>query len=239
MTRATSTPHALLPLAAVAALAVSSCSVQIDLDDDTTRRIENDVVPVASLTRLDVDTDNGAVEIVGGGVGEIEIRTVLEESNEGDARYSIDTDGDTLVVRGECDGNRCQVGFEVTVPDDVDVEVQTSNGKVVIDGLAGDAAIETDNGAIEGERLATVEIRARTDNGRILLDFDQSPTMVDATTDNGAITVRLPDDGAAYDVEAESDNGNVDIDVRTDPTAERTIVVESDNGAIDVKYRPS
>jgi DUF4097 and DUF4098 domain-containing protein YvlB len=231
-----------LLFAAVAALAASGCSVQLDLDDDTTRRIENDVVPVASLTRLEVDTDNGAVEIVGGGVDEIEIRTVLEESNEGDAEYSIDTDGDSLVLRGECDGrawNHCQVGFKVTVPDDVDVDVQTSNGKVMIDGLAGDVDVETDNGAIEGERLATAAVRARTDNGRIQLVFDESPTVVDATTDNGAIDVRLPDDGAAYDVDAQSDNGNVDVDVRTDPTAERTIVVESDNGAIDVEYRPS
>ena len=44
-----------------------------------------------------------------------------------------------------------------------------------------------------------------------------------------------PGPDAVYDVDAESGNGRVDVDVRVDPSADRRIVAESDNGAIDVR----
>lgn len=240
MSIATSAPLPTLMFAAFATLAVAGCGVNVSLGDDTTRRIEHDTVPVADLARLELVTDNGEVEIRGGGGDEIAVRTVLQESNEGAAEYAIDVVGDDLVVTGECDDrwwNGCSVGFVVTVPADFDVDVRTDNGRVGVFDLDGDVRIETDNGAIEAERLASSIVETETDNGRIRLTFDDAPMSVLAETDNGAIAVRLPDLEHDYTVDADSDNGNVDIDVRTDPDAERRVTARSDNGAIDVDYR--
>lgn len=240
MSIATNTPLPTLLLAAFAALAMTGCAVSLDLDDDTTRRIVNDTVPIADLTVLDVTTENGAIEVAAGAVDDIEIRTVLQESNDGDAEYSIETDGDRLVLVGECDSRwwrQCSVGFRVVVPADLDVMVETDNGRVGVEGLAGMLTIGTDNGAIEGDRLDTEVVRANTDNGRIQLQFDTAPTDVDAKTDNGAIAIRLPEGDEQYDVDATSDNGAIDVDVITDPTAERHVSADSDNGAIDIAYR--
>lgn len=242
MPLATSTPLPTLLFAAVATLAVTGCSVQLDLNDDTTRRIENETVPAASLTGIEVTTENGALEIVPGAGDEVAIRVVLQEKNEGDADYTVDTDGDRLVVVGECDGrawNGCSVGFVLTVPEGFDVTADSDNGRVTVEGVTGAIDIETDNGAIDGDGLASPSVNARTNNGRIQLIFDAAPDMVDATTDNGAIAVRVPDDGTVYDVDADSDNGSVDVDVKTDADADSSIVVESDNGSIDVEYRRS
>ncbi len=239
MSIATNTPLPTLILAMVATLAVTGCAVRLDLDDDTTRRVENDAVPVGDLTRVDVSTENGQVEVATGAGDEIEIRTVLQESDEGDAEYSIDVDGDRLVMVGECDTNwfrQCSVGFRVTVPDRFDVGIHTDNGRVSMTGVAGEIDIETDNGAIEAERLEAQDVRARTDNGRIELAFVTAPTTVDADSDNGAIVIRVPAGDLAYDVDADSDNGTVDVDVRTDPNADRRIAAGSANGAIDVGY---
>jgi DUF4097 and DUF4098 domain-containing protein YvlB len=239
MSLAVSTPLPALVLAAFAAIAMSGCAVSLDFDEDVTKRTEARTVPVGDLTHLDVSTANGTVSVATADVDDIEIVARLQESDRGDAEFSVDTDDDVLSLVGECDGgwlSRCSVGFDVTVPAGLDVDVRTDNGPIFVDGVAGRVDLETDNGAIEATTLEADDVAARTDNGRILLQFDAAPTSVEATSDNGAIAIRFPDDGADYDVDASSDNGPRDIAVRTDPTAERRIVVGSDNGAIDVEY---
>ncbi len=229
-----------LLLAAFAAIAMTGCAVSLDLDDDTTRRIENDTVPVADLRSLDVTTENGAIDVVAAPVDEIEIRTALEESNRGDAAYAIDVDDERLVLTGECDSGwwrQCSVGFRVVVPAELDVVIETDNGRVGVDGLAGTLRIASDNGAVVGERLDATVVRATSHNGRIQLDFATAPTDVEATTDNGSIAIVVPDGEEIYAVDTDSANGSIDVAVRADPAAERHITARSNNGAIDIESR--
>jgi DUF4097 and DUF4098 domain-containing protein YvlB len=236
-------PSASLPtllLGACATVTLTGCGLAAAIDGDTTRRTEDQTVPADGIRVVDVETDNGAIEIRGGDGGdEITIHSVMREQDDGDADTSIQVDGDRLVVTGECDRrwwNECSIAFVVTMPSETDVRVETDNGRVAASGLDGDVAIETDNGAIEATALGGAAVVTETDNGRIHLTFSEAPMSVRAHTDNGSISVRLPDDGGRYAVDADSDNGDVDIDVGTDPEAERTVVARSDNGAIDVEY---
>jgi hypothetical protein len=226
-------------LTVLAAVTATGCSVNVGHDEDTTSLTENDVVSSAGLTRVEIDTENGSVDVVGGPDGEISVRTVLRESDKGDAGYSIDEIDDRLVVTGECDAgwrDACDVSFVVTLPAGLDVDVSTDNGRIAIGGVGGAIELATDNGAIEGDALDARTVEANTDNGRIRLNFDEPPNAVDVETDNGAIDIRLPDDENSYDVEATSDNGTVTIDVDDDPAAGRRISAESDNGSIDISY---
>lgn len=240
MSVVTSAPIPTLVFAAFATLAVAGCGINVSLDDDTTRRIEHDELPAADLRRLDVTTDNGEIQIRGGGGDEITVRSVVVERNQGDAEYSLDIEGDRLVVHGECDArwwDRCSVGFVVTVPSDFEVDIETNNGRVEVSDVDGEIRVETDNGAIDADRLGSAVVDTRTDNGRIRLAFDEAPTMVSAASGNGAIAVRLPDLDLEYAVDADSSRGRVDVDVRTDPAADRRVTARSDNGEIDVEYR--
>lgn len=240
MSFAISTPLPALVFAAFATIAVAGCGVNVTLGDDATRRIENETVPVGDLRVLHVDTENGAVEVRGGAGDEISIRSVLQERHEGDAEAHIEVDGDRLVIDGECDGrwwDSCSVGFIVTVPSEFDVEVSTDNGRIDLDGIDGDVDLTTDNGAIEATALGAPAVGAESDNGRIRLTFDDAPMSVTAETDNGAISVRLPDAATPYAVDADSDNGAVDVDVLTDSSARREVAARSDNGTIDIGYR--
>lgn len=240
MSTIASTPLSAIVVACCAAIALSGCALSVDLDGDVTHRTETENVAVAGVRLLDVSTANGQISVVAGDADMIEVTAHLQESREGDAEYRIDQQGDTLVVAGECDGgwfDRCNVGFDIAVPADLDVTIEFDNGRIVVEDLAGHVDVETDNGAITGRELDAGDVRARTDNGRIELLFRETPNDVAALTDNGAIAIRFPDDGEAHDVDASSDSGAVDVDVRTDPTSDRRIVVESDNGAVDVEYR--
>ncbi len=240
MSLATSTSLPTLLFAAFAAVSLAGCGLATAIDGDTSRRTEDREVPADGIRVVDVDTDNGAIEISGGAGDEITIRSVLREQNDGDADATVRVDDDRLVITGECDDrwwNRCSVGFVVTVPSKVDVRVATDNGRVRAAGLDGDVSIETDNGAIEATELRAAAVITETDNGRIHLTFAEPPDSVRAHTDNGSVVVQLPDDGTRFAVDAHSDNGDVDLDVAVDPDAERLIVARTDNGAIDIRHR--
>ena len=237
MSVAALSPLPALFLAACAAIAVSGCSVSIGLDD-AERRTEIDLVDPDGIVALDVETGNGRVEVIGADVDEIEVRSLIVETDEGDAEYSVRRDGDRLVVVGDCDGgwlDPCSVGFRITAPADLDVAIDTSNGRIDVDGMTGELDVETDNGAIDVGGAGAVTARAETDNGRVELAFEGTPELVVASSDNGAITVRVPD-AAAFAVDADSDHGAVEVDERTDPDADHRIDATTDNGAITVQY---
>lgn len=239
MSIVTALPLPALVTAVCAAVALTGCGVSIDLGGDVTERTESDVVDAAGIERLLVETGNGRITVTAGDTDEIDVTARLRESDEGDADWVVREEGDALVVEGRCDDgwfDECSVGFEIVVPADLGVDVETDNGRIDLDGLAGPVTAETDNGSIAAGALRSSRVQVDSDNGRIDLRFTDVPDDVTATSDNGSIVVRFPDDGAAHDVSTTTDNGSVTVDVRTDPTSARTIDIETDNGSIEVAY---
>ena len=231
-----------LTVTALAAVAMTGCSISVDLDRDTMRRVEDESIPLGQIESIAITTENGQIDVIARDVAAVEVRAVMVESDAGDAAYTIERatvgDAERLVIAGECDARRfdpCTVGFRVVIPAQLDVDVATDNGRIDVDGVAGELDIDTDNGAIEAEALISTDVTAHTDNGRIELSFTSAPSAVDAETDNGRIVVRVPEP-SSYAVDAATDNGAVDIDVTDDDGADRTIRARSDNGSIDIGY---
>ena len=56
-----------------------------------------------------------------------------------------------------------------------------------------------------------------------------------ATSDNGRVDVVVPDDGTAYRVDLQSDNGSETIEVPVDSASDRTITAHSANGSVTVR----
>ncbi len=94
----------------------------------------------------------------------------------------------------------------------------------------------TDNGSIHATGIRSETVSADSDNGSVEIVMVTPPQELEATTDNGSVDVVLPDTPDAYAVDADTDNGSVRNDVRTDPTSSRTITLSSDNGNVTLRY---
>ena len=167
--------------------------------------------------------------------------------------------GSTLVLGDGCPSfnflflGGCRVDFRVTVPAGVSLELDSSNGDLVVEGITGGVVLRTSNGDIDLDRL-TGEIDAKTSNGavigrglessavdadtsngRISLVFEAPPDRLVAKTSNGNIDIEVP--ALPYRINANTSNGDIDLDVVSDPDAARTIDVTSSNGDIDIRRR--
>ncbi len=105
-----------------------------------------------------------------------------------------------------------------------------------MEDVTGPLTLVTTNGAIELTDASSARVTARTTNGSIDLEFSDAPSVVEAESTNGAVAIRVPDDGEDYFVEARTTNGSIDDEeLRSDRTAERTITARTTNGGITLE----
>jgi hypothetical protein len=237
----------------VLALALSTATVVGRLARETERVVRT--FPAAEVERLDLRTANGAVEVLGSDVDEIE---VVAEVDHGLRRTttSADVHGGALEVRSSCPllGRWCRTRYRVTVPRELAVAVESSNGRLDVrdlDGdvrarsrngpmeltrVGGDLDLSTANGGLSATALRSDRVVAATSNGQIVLAFVDPPTDVGADSRNGRVDIAVPEGEVAYRVDLESRRGGTDSDVRTDPVSDRSIVARTDNGSVTVRY---
>jgi hypothetical protein len=209
----------------------------------------------AGGTSVAVNVPNARLDFVPSTDGAVRVQlTGFSSGPAPDLRVA--TAGDTTTIEGGCSGawfTRCELDIRVEIPAAAAIQVLSTNGRVTLSGLDGDIAVETSNGAVELREVSgTLDLRtsnaaitvtdctsddvgATTTNGAIGLDFSEAPTTVHATSTNGAITVRAPDE-VPYFIDASTTNGGVDTDaLPSDRFADRTITISTTNGGILVE----
>lgn len=237
---------------AIAALAWGTFNVLTLLSHE--QRTERATFAAADVASVEITSDNGVVRLSADGTDEISVTASI---NDGWQQTDVDMRivGGVLEIHGSCSflGQPwCSSDFTVTLPADMPVRVDASNGSVHADGLSGAIDLDTDNGRIEvtdvsgavrlsndngsivGRRIGVASVDASTDNGRVELSFVEPPDDVRVRTSNGRIEVIVPDHEVAYRVQLSTDNGSQDIGVRTDPASLHTIDLSSRNGSVSV-----
>jgi hypothetical protein len=214
-------------------------------------RTEINTYPAAGLRAVDISNDSGSVRIVATDGDEVTVRAEISEGLRATGeRQQIA--GDVLELRATCPNfgsDWCGVSYELQVPRDLDlvvhadsgsidvtgvtgdVDVNGDNGSVELTGLSGTIRASTDNGGVEGFALRSSSVTVDSDNGGVFLEFTQAPTTVEATTDNGSVEVVVPNDGAGYRVDVQSDSGTETDEVLEDPASPRSITIRTDNGS--------
>jgi DUF4097 and DUF4098 domain-containing protein YvlB len=159
-------------------------------------------------------------------------------------RYTNDRPGTSHQVSGTAlrltesgcptDELRCSVEFSVRVPAATAVEITTQAGAVSLVDLTGDVMIITDAGAVEGKGLGGDSVSVKTQAGATSLEFTEPPATVEASTELGAISVKVPG-GTAYAVDASTEAGGSDVSVQQDPSSPHKLSLRTRVGGIRVE----
>jgi hypothetical protein len=209
----------------------------------------------AGLAKLAVDASSGSITVTAGDTASVDVHARISDGLRKTGE-SMRMDGDTLHLHSACPNygsDWCHVDWDVTVPRNVAVVIESDNGHISVTGTSGVVDVNTDNGGIDladltgtvrastssgrilAERLSSSTVTAGTDNGRVSLVFVAAPTTVSVTTDNGRAEVVVPADGSKYRVHATSDNGSRSVTIPEDSSSTRSINVRTDNGGITLR----
>lgn len=122
-----------------------------------------------------------------------------------------------------------EVTYEITVPRNMNVAVENTNGTVSLSNVTGVLTLETTNGRIAVANCAG-SVSASTTNGSIeaqLVRMEKKPMRFETT--NGRISVSLPK-SAAVDLDASTTNGAIESAL---PVATRSLGKNSLRGSIN------
>ena len=105
-----------------------------------------------------------------------------------------------------------QVTYTLMVPHEIDLDLETVNGTVRVEGVNGSLNSRTVNGKIAASRTSG-SFKGSTTNGSIKVELEEvdPSSQVSLNTVNGSITLSLPSEVRA-DVRANTVNGSISTD---------------------------
>ena len=220
-----------LPLLGAMGL-LCGCIYVGDWDSSAFREDFHSTHPLDAGGRVSVESFNGSIEVVGWEQNSVEIngtkhasfRRTLED-------IKVDVDSTPAAIRihaSHPDGfHNAGVRFSIRVPRKAVLElISSSNGRIDVDGVEGNARLHTSNGGIRVQRLKG-NLEAETSNGSIetqeltgnanlrtsngAVRGDASGGSFEAVTSNGRIEVRLTDSASTWPVRLHSSNGHIEL----------------------------
>lgn len=197
-------------------------------------------ITVPADTEIDVNNNSGTVDSEGV-AGDQVLKT---RSGDVDVR---DAGGDVQAAASSGDVTAAAVSG------DLDVEARSgairtqdvagsqalnaSSGDIEVADAGGDVDLQARSGDITAEGLDAASASAEASSGNVTLSFDSAPTTVEAQARSGNVTVRLPDDGDAYDVHTSARSGDETVAVETSEGADHEVEATASSGDVTVEYR--
>jgi hypothetical protein len=221
-------------LAALALVPLAACGSGPDPGPATQTRDQSYDI-AEPFTALVVDAQAARVTVeAGDGPG-----TVTETHRYGDQPPTTthQVDGSTLrLSQTGCGDNgtvRCEVEYKIRVPAATTTEITAAAGGVTLVNLAGDVTVTTQAGAVEGSGLAADQVVIATKAGATSLVFAEAPALVRATTDLGAVELKLPGE-QTYAVDVGQTVGGSKVTVPRDDASAHRIEVRTQLGAVSI-----
>ena len=214
---------------AITLLAAAGCA--IDAGPTETR---DDSFTVNGSVTLVVTSDNGWIEVSTGTDDEVTVEAILRGINKID--YEVTQDGNTITVEAEVDQgwfiSNVGVDITITTPVNTDVELQTSNGMISLDGVEGTGTLQTSNGQIVLENVKG-DFEGTTSNGKIEVDTMEGTALL--RTSNGALDLQE----VTGEVDAETSNGGISYSGEMIPGGDNRLVTSNGNVNVELLGTPS
>jgi hypothetical protein len=219
----------------VAALVVAGTTVSVVSRFFHQHRVET-AVYTQPLNAMSIRTTTGDLRVAVGAPGSpVVVRRVLDWSFGAAGSTETVSDG-RLDIAAHCSirlgVGSCDVDYEVTVPPNLAVRLDSNTGDVDVTGAVGDvtAISKTGDVRIQGARSQLIE--AATSTGDVSVELLSAPVDVEATTTTGEVRLILPADGTSYDVVGTSTSDIVTVP--TSPDADRRVNASSSTGDVVV-----
>ena len=203
-----------------------------DVADSSNSEMRQDSFRVEGVPTLVVENFNGMVEVVGDGAdGGVEVAAEIRHPEL--VEYVAMQEGDTILLRAKPSGRRSFLGWRflnrgayirVSLPREANLDVQTTNGRVVLRRIEGVGTVQTSNGRIEAD-VVSGNFEMRTSNSRINCTRLEGDFRLG--TSNGRIEVL--DGQGTFD--AETSNGRIRFRGEVLPRKKSRLVTS--NGSID------
>ena len=200
-------------------------------------------IDIESATRLTVENSNGSIEISTWNRNEVGITAYkkVRAGSEEDALKLLESleidiivhndeievitkyphsrhrgggdDGFFGWIMGKSSYISYSVSYEIKVPDEFNLDLNSTNGRIEVDGTNGKMRLSTTNGKIIGNDVSG-SAKCSTTNGSINVSFRNvaEEDEMSFTSTNGSIKLYLPADIKA-DVKAKTTNGSVKCDL--------------------------
>jgi hypothetical protein len=152
--------------------------------------------PVSSLV---VASELGEVTITGSQRSTVSVTEQIQYSDRPPVMTRTVT-GKTLTLGYRCPNeSKCAASYDIQVPRDMAVRASSANGEIQLSALAGPVQASSNLGLISASGLTSSTASFNSNLGEIDAVFTTAPTTVHATTDTGAINIRVPGT-VSYDV---------------------------------------
>tara|TARA_R110000868_G_scaffold190107_5_gene433705 strand:+ start:2060 stop:2848 length:789 start_codon:yes stop_codon:yes gene_type:complete len=201
---------------------------------------------------LDIQTDTGSIDIRTHKHPSIELTVKIESDDEDKFTYHTALSKGNLSIIGKLSAKRhwiknLRVKFELTVPENYNLELQTSGGSLSIEDITGQVNARTSGGAIKvgnitgnvklktsGGSISTAAIsgnlNAHTSGGSIQTIINkQLSDDAKLTTSGGSITAELIED-IQIDLYAATSGGRVKTDFIVDGSVKKQSIKGKING---------
>jgi DUF4097 and DUF4098 domain-containing protein YvlB len=151
---------------------------------------------VADGGLLKITTDVGAIDINTHTKETVLIEVDISGKNEDDMEVSFKNNAANVTITGDFDrsgfgfGSRqIRVNYKVTLPQNYNVNLDTSAGSIEIENLKGEVDAQTSGGSISLEDMEG-DVNIKTSGGS--LDLDNIIGKINAHTSGGSIKLKLP-----------------------------------------------
>lgn len=203
---------------------------------------------------LELRTDSGKLIIKTHSKETVLLVAEIDGKQSDDFEIETSNNGDDVTVVGKLEthsqwnwNNNLRVTFEVTVPENYNLELYTSGGSISIDDLVGNVDADTSGGSISvgnitgevdlntsGGSITTEDINgpidAHTSGGSIRTTFAQQLTEdAELNTSGGSITVYLVSD-VQIDINASTSGGRVRTEFDVDGRVKKQSIHGEING---------
>jgi hypothetical protein len=207
---------ALTAIGGVVVFAGSAIALDLALCDRDSRTLRFD----QPIDHVAVDISGGSIRLIGSDESTITVAMSVRGGTVGPKHRERVVDG-RLVIESSCRFGpltpSCDVDYVVRVPAHVSVDLSGNGLDAQVDAIAGPLDVSINGGDVDAT-------------------FSAAPQRITARANGGAIDVVVPNDQYSYKADASSNGGSTAVEVRTDPTSDRTIDLHTNGGRITVRY---